>query len=112
MPTGYTAGILDGTIKDFPTFAKQCMRAFGATIHMREEPASKEYEPRVPSDYHKQQLGYAMKDLEKLGKMSDIELLDDEGRRLKECEREHIKGIAKVTQQKKKLDNMFKEIRA
>ena len=36
MPTGYTAGILEGKIKTFPEFAKICMRAFGAAIHMRD----------------------------------------------------------------------------
>lgn len=53
MPTGYTAGILDGEINTFEEFAKTCMRAFGATIHMRDEPLSKTYEPEKTSDYHK-----------------------------------------------------------
>ena len=35
MPTGYTAGIIDGTTKDFKEYAKHCERAF--MIHLREE---------------------------------------------------------------------------
>ena len=30
MPTGYTAGIIDGKTETFQDFEKQCMRAFGA----------------------------------------------------------------------------------
>ena len=52
MPTGYTGYIVDGDITEFKDFAKLCMRACGATIHMRDEPTDKEYEPRTPSDYH------------------------------------------------------------
>lgn len=39
MPTGYTAGVADGKIADFPTFAMQCARAFGALVTMRDDPA-------------------------------------------------------------------------
>ena len=38
MPTGYTCGVQDGTLTDFPTFALQCARAFGAMVTLREEP--------------------------------------------------------------------------
>jgi len=46
MPTGYTQGILDGTTKDFKEFAKHCMKAFGACVHMRDDDMKKEYEER------------------------------------------------------------------
>lgn len=38
MPTGYTAGVADGTITSFPEFAMRCARAFGALIEMRDSP--------------------------------------------------------------------------
>jgi len=50
MPTGYTAGILDGTIKDFKQFAKGCSRAF--MISMRDEPNDAEYKEMKPTDFH------------------------------------------------------------
>jgi hypothetical protein len=53
MPTGYTAGIIDGDIKTFKEYATLCMRAFGGTIHMRDESLDTEYKPRIASDYHK-----------------------------------------------------------
>jgi hypothetical protein len=56
MPTGYTAGIIDGTTKTFEDFAKDCMRAFGTTIHMRDEDMGIEYQKRIPGDYHKKEI--------------------------------------------------------
>lgn len=44
MPTGYTAGILNGTIKTFKEFATKCSRAF--MIHMRDEAHDAPYTPR------------------------------------------------------------------
>ena len=52
MPTGYTNGILNGEIKTFDEFAKQCIRAFGAAIHMRDDDFNKEYEKRKPDNYY------------------------------------------------------------
>lgn len=46
MPTGYTAGIIDGKIKDFKEFAKLCSRAF--IVHLRDEPINSEYKKREP----------------------------------------------------------------
>lgn len=39
MPTGYTAGVKDGTVTDFKAFVMQCARAFGALIDMRDDPS-------------------------------------------------------------------------
>ena len=40
MPTGYTAGVQDGTVTDFSEFALQCARNFGALVTMRDDPWS------------------------------------------------------------------------
>src|SRR5688500_6435841 len=45
MPTGYTAGVADGEVKDLRTFALRCARQFGATIMQRDE--SMESLPRL-----------------------------------------------------------------
>jgi hypothetical protein len=78
MPTGYTAGILDGEINTFEEFAKTCMRAFGATIHMRDEPLSKTYEPEKTSDYHKRAISKKKKELDDFLKLSDEELIEQD----------------------------------
>ena len=64
MPTGYTQGILDGTITDFKGFASTCMRAFGAALHMRDEGLNEEYRPAEPSSYHQKQIVKWTEDLE------------------------------------------------
>jgi len=40
MPTGYTAGVASGEIKDFNTYALMCARAFGACVTLRDDPLS------------------------------------------------------------------------
>ena len=45
MPTGYTAGVGDGTVTSFRQFALDCARAFGACITMRDDPGGGESIP-------------------------------------------------------------------
>jgi hypothetical protein len=42
MPTGYTAGVADGTITEFREYALLCARAFGACIMLRDEPVEEQ----------------------------------------------------------------------
>ena len=46
MPTGYTAGVQDGSIKTFKDYASLCARAFTALIELRDEP----FTPRLPDE--------------------------------------------------------------
>lgn len=47
MPTGYTAGVVDGKIDSFAEFAMQCARAFGALVTMRDEP----FDAEIPNEF-------------------------------------------------------------
>lgn len=110
MPTGFTAGILDGEIKTFSEFAKKCMRAFGATIHMRDEDIDKEYEERRPSDYHVEEYEKAEKALNEINSMDDNELIK---LHLKELEVEKdriVKSIEKANSDRSKLTDMANQI--
>ena len=71
MPTGYTAGILDGTTKDFKQFAKHCSRAF--IVHLRDEPIDSEYKKREVSDYHIKEIEKAKAELKQADSLSDEE---------------------------------------
>jgi hypothetical protein len=82
MPTGYTAGIIDGKTKSFGEFAKQCARAFGATVHMRDDSFDKPFEPRKPSDYHKKAIKEAKS--RSVDHLSDDELVERERVKLRE----------------------------
>jgi len=107
MPTGYTAGILDGKIKDFPQFAKLCMRAFGATIHLRDESLDSEYEPRVPSDYHLKAIEKANAALEKAKSSSDEDILAIVRADLLKSKEYHEKKIIECQENHKRLDDIL-----
>ncbi len=108
MPTGYTHQILNGEVKTFSEFAMTCSRAFGATVHMRDEPTNKKYTPREPSEHHKEAFNNAKSTLAELrkgedGKYSGGKLLiteqkrlDDDKKRLKLRIREIEKGAIKL----------------
>jgi hypothetical protein len=70
MSSGYTARVKEGI--SFEEFAIDCSRAFGALIHLRDEPMERSVTLRrssIPS-YHANQLVYAKQELDKLEKMS------------------------------------------
>lgn len=77
MPTGYTADLLTGKDKTFKEFATACMRAFGALIHMRDDPHEAKYKPQVPSDFYVNCVIKNKENLENLHKSSDEDLLKE-----------------------------------
>ena len=110
MPTGYTAGILDGKINTFSEFAKTCMRAFGATIHMRDDNSDAEYTPRTPSDYHTKELSKAKQALKELEKMTDDEVVISRKKELEESKKYNLERIEKVKSDKLKLETILSDV--
>jgi hypothetical protein len=108
MPTGYTAGILDGKITTFPQFAKTCMRAFGAAIHMRDDDMDKPYEKRTPSDYHDKELIQARRLRREAKSLSDDEIIS----RRKEENRKSIEYHKSRIVESEKNEIKLKEILA
>ena len=76
MPTGYTDPILKGKITNFKDYAKLCMRAFGAAIHMRDDSLDIEYTKREPSQYHIDSLKSWEERLTELKSMTDEQLME------------------------------------
>jgi hypothetical protein len=112
MPTGYTAGILDGSIKDFKQFATLCMRAFGATIHMRDAPFDMAYEERKPGDYHEKAIAKASQELKDAESMSDEVILYKRRRELQESTAYHEKAIAEAKVNRARLNEMLAQAEA
>jgi len=110
MPTGYTAGILDGSIKSFKQFATTCVRAFGAAIHMRDESISKKYEPRVPDDYYMERLEEAREELQKVKDLSDAQIIKNHKKELLDEEKRYKKRIDETLEAKKKLDTILSDV--
>lgn len=111
MPTGYTAGILDGKITTFQEFAKQCMRAFGATIHMRDDDMSAEYREDTPSGYHIEEIEKATKQLKEIKKLSDEEIIAKKMSELENSKAYHLKSIKKAKDGFKSLSYILNDVR-
>lgn len=107
MPTGYTAGIVDGKINTFEEFAKKCMRAFGATIHMRDDSLEEEYQPRVPSSYYKEQLDNVKRQIEELESTSDEDLVKNHKAYLIERKDSILKTIEERGELLKRIDSIL-----
>jgi len=111
MPTVYTAGILDGTVTTFPQFAKLCMRAFGATIHLRDENLDAEYESRVPSDYHSKAIEKAKKAIIDAQKLTDYEIIDTQKKRLEAIKKYHLEAIEKTKKATIEINKILSDVR-
>lgn len=109
MPTGYTFGLVDGSIKTFPEFAKLCMRAFGATIHMRDESMDIEYIPRTPGTYHVEQLEAAKNKLALANSMTDQEIVDLKKKKLTDRKDYLSKKISESKDLAVVLNNMLEK---
>lgn len=72
MPTGYTAGVQDGSIATFREFAMQCARAFGACIMMRDDPMDKAIPETFEPDtrYHDEALARARATLDEMAQLT------------------------------------------
>lgn len=112
MPTGYTAGIIDGKITTFQQFAKLCMRAFGATIHMRDEDLGIEYTPDKPSDYYPKEIAKTKKKISALEVATDKKLVADYKKELATSKAYHLNSIEKAKANKKTLEKMLAEVNA
>jgi hypothetical protein len=112
MPTGYTAGLVDGTIKTFPEFAKICMRAFGATMHMRDDGLDEEYRPSVPSTYYTELLARNKKELKRLEKVSDATLEKEIIKNAKKSLKNATDMIDKKRLLKDRLEAILTEVNA
>ncbi len=71
MSTGYTCGVEDGTITEFPEFAMRCAKAMGALVTMREEPMNAPIPVFEPSDSGKVNAERATRELNDLRATSD-----------------------------------------
>ena len=107
MPTGYTAGILDGTTKDFNQFAKHCSRAF--IMHLRDEPMDSEYKKREVSDYHTKAIEKAKKELKQLESLSDEDIILQEKNKLIESKKYHLDREEKNKTDKIKLESFLEK---
>jgi cobalamin-dependent methionine synthase I len=109
MPTGYTAGILDGSIKDFKGFATLCMRNFGATIHLRDEPFSSAYEPMKPGSYHTKEIEKAKQLLSDAEMLPNDEIIARKVTELKQRQKQYKQSIRETKASRERLEAFLLE---
>lgn len=112
MPTGYTAGVQDGSVNTFSAYAWQCARAFGACLHQRDDPASDKPKKAKPSRYHFNELAKARTLLRDFQAMSTA----DRRTAWKESERSRTKHareqIQKTRQERDRYERMLAKARS
>ena len=72
MATGYTMGVVDGSVSTFKDFATQCARAFGACVMQRDDPFSDVPKHREKTDHHAKELVRVKRLKKKLSARTDI----------------------------------------
>jgi membrane-bound lytic murein transglycosylase len=112
MPTGYTHGVADGKVTDFPTFAMECARAFGALISMRDDydaPVPDEFQP---SDYHAVQLEEARLRLTELQALTPEQAEERAAEAyVKACE-SNAQFKANTDEKRRRYEAMLEQVRA
>lgn len=113
MPTGYTAGIADGTVTDLRTFALGCARAMGALIMMRDEPMDAPIPERFdPSDYHAKERDKALERMKALKAMTSQDIEKASADWNAENEQFKLKRIRNNEDQRERYDQMISETEA
>ena len=104
MPSGYTAKIQDNPDITLKEFTMACARAMGAMYHLRDYSESTPYQPRVPSDYHKNKATELTEELDHVRRMTFAELLrliekknEDTFQKIKDSEEEKTKTLKGYT---------------
>jgi len=110
MPTGFTADIIDGKITAFEQFAKKCMRAFGAAMHMREDSLGAEYIPATVDDYHLKELKNYQERLDKVNAMSDEEIVNERSEELNYLINLKKETLAKMSVDKERLIGILNKV--
>ncbi|MES2662235.1 MAG: hypothetical protein V4629_02935 [Pseudomonadota bacterium] len=108
MPTGYTEKIRDGI--SFKEFALNCSRAFGALIHMRDDPMDKEIPKSIiVSDYDLVMSQKIKRELEELLNLPRSEIQKRIDAEYDSAEKRRIESLKKDTDLKNKYEIMLKQ---
>lgn len=110
MPTGYTEGIINGEITTFPEFAKKCMRAFGATMHMRDDSLNEEYTPQTVDDFYYENLEKSKAKLKEVIDATDEEILKIHEDEVTPTMEYHKVEMIKETKNKEIMEKLYKDV--
>lgn len=106
MPSGYTAGVQDGSIKTFEEYALGCARAFGACITLRDEPQGAEIPEFAVDDFYTRRLSDANNELASFKAMTD-------GQLRAVCEKEweeEVRAASAKAEKKREEENRYRSM--
>lgn len=113
MPTGYTAGVADGTVNDLRTFALTCARGMGALIMMRDLPIDTPLPERFePSDYSRKELDKAVDHLKSLKAMTTEQIAAGAAAWNAENDAYKLKKVRENQEARERYDRLIAETEA
>lgn len=111
MPTGYTHNVGEGKLTEFPAFAMQCARAFGAMISMRDDPADAPIPDSFEaSDYYGDRIVERQAELDRLRTMSPAEIAAAAAEALEDARATHEGYIAERRQTRARYEAMLAKV--
>lgn len=113
MPTGYTAGVADGTITDLVPFALQLARGMSALVTMRDDPWDKPIPERFePRTFNADRLAEAKAEQAGLLKMNIAEAQEHADAAFAKAEAEKAKHFADKDAQRARYQAMIDKVEA
>jgi hypothetical protein len=113
MPSGYTAGVQDGTITDFRAFALGCARAFGALIVMRDDPADAPIPDEFkPDGFYASRLADAEKRLAELKAMKPSDVVRAAAKARTEEMDYHRSAATRTATTRQRYEAMIRQVEA
>ena len=107
MPTGYTAGVQDGTVTTFTEYAMECARAFGALVLMRDDPKKPIPDEMPVNDYHLRRLDELRRELDELASMSPQQRDDAAEKAYRDAEQSRNDYIEQKRLHKERYERML-----
>ena len=107
MASGYTVEVIKGNVTTLEQFAEVCLKGFGATAHMKDEPLVTPYRKAIVDKEHKKTIKKLNKSLIEFNKLSDQQLIDDETAALNKSRDHFVEKIELAKQAKKDLSALL-----
>ena len=112
MPTGYTAGVVDGSVTTLREFALQCARGMGATIMMRDDPMDApipaRFEPQT--DYQDKRIAASRERLAELKAMTPEQRNAACAAYNETMRADNAKAIEDKTEKRRRYDAMIEQV--
>ncbi len=109
--TGYTHGVLEGTVTDAKDYLKMCLHAFGVMIKYRDDPLTADLPDSIPLDaYHVSQIDDKKRKLEEVKARTDDEWRAELKKALESEKSSYEIAKKEIQVDTERIENMRKKI--